>query len=88
MQERQQPDPNTFHGALVKARGDKPQTAIASTLGVSQAAVSSWEASDEESRLLPRAERLDAIASAYGIKRRRLRALWHRAAASRSSAAA
>lgn len=77
------PDPNTFHGALTKARGDKAQSAIAASVGVTQAAVSSWESDDDSLRVLPRAERLDAIATAYGIKRRRLRALWHRAASAR-----
>lgn len=81
-------EPPTFHGELVKARGKKSQTVIAADCNVTQAAVSSWETDDDRLRVLPRAERLDKIAEAYGIAPRRLRALWHRAAAGRSSSRA
>ena len=80
---------DTFHAALVKARGDeRSQTDIAAVCKVTQAAVSSWETDDDRLRVLPRAERLDKIAEAYAIAPRRLRALWHRAAAGRSSSRA
>jgi transcriptional regulator with XRE-family HTH domain len=66
------PDRTPFASALVDARGDRPQAAIADEVGVEQVTVSSWERGE----LMPRAHRLDAIAAAYGLPPTRLRTLY------------
>lgn len=71
--------PESFQSALVAARGDRRQAALAAELNVSQATISSWEATDSDHSVLPRANRLDAIAVAYGIDVSKLRDLWHAA---------
>ena len=74
-----------FGRALLKAReATKPlrtQGQIAEELGTSQGTVCSWESGET----LPRAERIDEIAGAYGLRPDRLRSLWF-AVASKAAA--
>lgn len=65
---RKSPDP--------EQRKASTQVAIADALDVTQATVSGWERGED----LPRPERLEDVAKAYGISPRRLRSLWLRTA--------
>ena len=55
-----------------RIRLGEAQGAIAAALGVSQGAVSLWESG----AVRPRADRVAAIAAAYGIRPATLRSLW------------
>lgn len=63
-------------------RASATQTAIAKACDVAQPTVSGWESGEE----MPHVDRLGAIAKAYGLKERKLRALWFRTRALKAAA--
>lgn len=68
------PQPDLLATALVEARrrSGRSQADIAAAANVSQVTISSWERGEQR----PRADRLDDVAVAYGLRIATLRSLW------------
>lgn len=64
----------TLAEALKSARDSRPQEEVAAKCDVSQATISSWEAGETR----PRYGKLPAVAKAYGLALRQVKALWLR----------